>query len=81
MGGIKYVDNEKQVVRIKSGPKVALVVRSVFINGAGGIETRGHVAATVGRRRDLVSTVINGCDGFLRQSRSRGPARLANAPF
>ena len=80
MGRIEHVCNEKQVVRIKSGPEVALVVRSVFINGAGGIETRGLVAATVGRRRDLVSTIINGRDGFFRKERSRGPALLANAP-
>ena len=80
MGLLEHVDHEKQVVRIKSGPKVALVVGSVFINGAGGIETRGLVAATVGRRRDLVSTIINGRDGFFRKERSRGPALLANAP-
>ena len=80
MGRIEHVDNEKQVVRIKSRSKVALVVRSVFINGAGGVETRGLVAATVGRRRDLVSTIINGRDGFFCKERSRGPAFAANAP-
>ena len=80
MGRIEHVCNEKQVVRIKSGPKVALVVGSVFVHGAGGVETWGHVAATVGRRRDLVSTIINGRDGFFRKERSRGPALLANAP-
>ena len=81
MGRVKYVDHEKQVVRIKSGSKVALVVRSVFIDGAGGIETRGLVAATVGRQPHLVSTIINGCDGFFCKERSGGPALLANAPL
>jgi hypothetical protein len=38
------------------------------------------VAATVGRRRDLVSTIINGRDGFFCKERSRGPAFAANAP-
>ena len=80
MGRLEHVCNEKQVVRIKSGSKVALVVRSVFIDGAGGVETRGHVAGPVGRRRDVDSTIINGRDGFFCKERSGGPARLANAP-
>ena len=80
MGRIKYIDHEKEVVRIKSGPEVALVVGSVFVHGARGIQTRGLVAATVGRRRDLVSTIINGRDGIFCKERSRGPAFAANAP-
>jgi len=80
MGHLKYVCNEKQVVRIKSRSKIALVVGSVFIHGAGGIEARGLVAATVGRRRDVVSPIINERDGFFCQERSGGPALLANAP-
>ena len=80
MGLIEHVDHEKQVAGEPRGPKVALVVRSVFIHGAGGIEARGLVAATVGRRRDLVSTIINGRDGFFCKERSRGPAFVADAP-